>query len=83
MTKVRAMAKVITPRRPDSEDSSQNFQRVNTDPVTDLDASVPVTVQEDFLQKLRDNAGEHEFSRTFLWDGTWSIWRHGDTCFID
>ena len=40
---------------PDSEDNSQNFQRVNTDPVTDLDASVPVTVQEDFVQKLRDN----------------------------
>ena len=39
----------------DPEDDSQNSQRLNTDPATDLDASVPVSLQEDFLQKLRDN----------------------------
>ena len=39
----------------DPEDDSQNSQRLNTDPATDLDASVPVSIQEDFLQKLRDN----------------------------
>ena len=41
------------------EVDSQNSQRLNTDPATSLDASVPVTIQEDFLQKLCDNVSTH------------------------
>ena len=37
---------------PDPEDNSENSQQLNTDPATDLDTSVPVTIQEDFLRKL-------------------------------
>ena len=44
---------------PDPEDNSEDSQRLNTDPAIDLDVSVPVTIQEDFLQKLCDNVSAH------------------------
>ena len=36
----------------DFEDDSQNSQRLNTDPATDLDASMPVTIKRIFFRNF-------------------------------
>ena len=44
---------------PDPVDNSENLQRLSTNSAIELDASVDVTIQEDFLRKLRDNVSAH------------------------
>jgi len=46
----------------DAEDNQQISQQES---VTELATVAIITIQEDFLQDLRDNAGKHTFSRTF------------------
>jgi len=49
--------------RLDPEDNQQTSQQVS---VTELATVVPITIQENFLQDLCDNASKHTFSRTFV-----------------
>jgi len=46
----------------DAEDNQQTSQQ---DSVSELTTVVPITIQEDFLWDLCDNASKHTFSRTF------------------
>jgi len=62
----------------DPEDNQQTLQQ---EPVTELATVVPITIQEDFLQDLCDNAGKHTFSRRNFHDGTRNIWYYYN-CFV-
>jgi len=46
-------------------DAENNQQTLQQESVTELTTVVTITIQEDFLRDLCDNAGKHIFSRTF------------------
>jgi len=60
----------------DPEDNQQTLESA-----TELETVVPITIQEDFLQGLCDNAGKPTFSRWNFCDGTRNGWHHYN-CFV-
>jgi len=47
-------------------DLKDNQQALQQESMTELATVVPITIQEDFLQDLGDNASKHTFSTTFM-----------------
>jgi len=64
--------------RLDPEDNQQTLQQ---ELVTGLATVVPITMQENFLWDLCDNAGKHTFSRQNFCDGTRNSSHHYN-CFV-
>jgi len=62
----------------DPEDNQQTLQQ---ELATELATVVPITIQEDFLQDLCDNASKHTFSRQNFRDGMRNSWCHYN-CFV-
>ena len=56
----------------DAEDNQQTSQQ---DSVSELATVVPITIQEDFLRDLCDNASKHTF-QNFPHDGMRNRWQH-------
>jgi len=59
--------------RLDPEDNQQTLQQES---VTELTTVVPISIQEDFLWDLCDNAGKYTFSRWNFCDGMRNSWCH-------
>jgi len=62
----------------DPEDNQQTLQQESA---TELTTVVPITIQEDFLWDLCDNAGKHAFFRRNFHDGMRNSWHHYN-CFV-
>jgi len=62
-------------------DPEDNQQALQQESATELATLVPITMQEDFLWNLCDNAGKHTFSRQNFHDGMRNSWHHYN-CFV-